>query len=233
MSGCPHAGPGPCPAQRRRYAAIRRRASRPEGAEVGRGGAAGGRPGEAGRRPRLLNPDPGGTTHDEPQSIPPRSDPRPGRTRPRTTRHGVRSLDRDRPPLPLWHLVRCGPLELPHSARARPVAGVPPWGLVRLSITMNSPKRTASGSTGRRRPAATPGAATWKSRSFTVTTRAPPFRRRPPSRRTQTCKQPACRLPATAAHGTPERQSLAGRGAAEGRPGGCPVLSNTHQEETT
>ena len=33
---------------------------------------------------------------------------------------------------PPWRLVRCGPLELRHRARARPVAGVPPWGLVRL-----------------------------------------------------------------------------------------------------
>ena len=51
-----------------------------------------------------------------------------------------------------------------------------------------------------------------------VTTRAPPFRRRPPSRRTQTCKQPPCRLPRRARRpGEVELGREGGGGRASGR----------------
>ena len=60
-------GPGLVPRQRRRYAVIHRRASRPEGAEVGRGG---GRREDVREGPGvardLLNPNPGGTTLTNP-----------------------------------------------------------------------------------------------------------------------------------------------------------------------
>ena len=118
------------------------------------------------------------------------------------------------------------------AALAHVCGGDSAMGTGPLSIAMNSPKVTASGSTERRRPAATPGAATWRTRSFTVTTRAPPFRRRPPSRRMQTCKQPPCLLPRRRAL-RPGEAEPGREGAAEGRPGGCPFLSNTHQGETT
>ena len=77
----------------------------------------------------------------------------------------------------------------------------------------------------RRRPVATPGSATWRTRSFTVTTRVPPFRRRPPSRRTQTCKQPPCRLPRRALR--PKEVEL-GREGGGGRASGRMSASFKH-----
>ena len=112
-------------------------------------------------RPLPVDSQPGGKTNDGPSSIrrsrPARPRPRPGGPCPRTPLYRLLYHHRDRPPLPLWCLVLGGDLVFSSA-----LAGVL-WRGIRMgtgppSAATSSPKMTASGSTGRPGPAATPGA---------------------------------------------------------------------------
>ena len=131
--------------------------------------------GEAGRRPQSLHPQPWRPTHDEPQSAPLRDAPRARGTCPGAPRHNLLSRERERPPPPPG---QSGSVQ-PSGASSRPSRASCGWasamGTDPPSPAINSPTGGASGLTGRRGRAATPGVVTSRSR----TSRPEPVKDRP------------------------------------------------------
>ena len=179
-----------------------------------------------------LNSNPGGTTHDEEQSIRWRQVLRPGGTRPRTPLHHLRSHDRERRPFlrgvwlvaALWTFFAA----LAHVLwRGFRYGDWSAFGRYEVPTGDDGERFDWATKTGRyawRRDLEDAGASRSRPGRPLSVEDSRPAERRPANNRPAVYPAAPC---------APERSSLAGRGAAEGRPGGCPLLSNTHQEETT